>query len=287
MKLKGMEKLREKLPAYSGRRILLLPLGALVMAMIGYFFQITLDITPRIFSSIEILVVIEPFLPLLGTILVGSIGLALVGQLWNRKDEMRAEHGNLAYQMMIPRGATGVALVLTMLFHQITPLHLLPPGPPINELTSQWSQSLLLLIGISMEIDIMLRVVFAALFFILGALTVRGALFTFGLDYMVVVYLFFPEESEIQEHEIYSVVRHPTYFGAVVMGFAGLILGFSVYSILIFFIIYSAFRFQARREEKELVERFGDSYQEYMKKVPGLCPSPRNLRQYLKFLKPR
>jgi protein-S-isoprenylcysteine O-methyltransferase Ste14 len=108
---------------------------------------------------------------------------------------------------------------------------------------------------------------------------------TFGIDYMAVVYLYFPEESEIQDHAIYSVIRHPTYLGAALLGAAGLFFRFSVYSILFFVIIYLILRFQISREEKELIERFGNGYDDYRKRVPALLVSPSKIREYFRFLR--
>jgi protein-S-isoprenylcysteine O-methyltransferase Ste14 len=121
---------------------------------------------------------------------------------------------------------------------------------------------------------------------ITGMLLVRSAVFTFGIDYMMVVYLYFPEESEIQDHEIYSVVRHPTYLAGVLMGAAGFFFRLSVYSFILFFVVYLVFRLQIVREERELIERFGDGYREYMRQVPALCFNPRKIRSFLRFIRP-
>ena len=285
MKLKGMDKLHEKLPAYPGKRLAILPLQGIVVTLAVYISLIGLDILPRLFSSIDMLVMLEPFLPVLGSLLVFAIAYSLVGQLWSARDKMKAEYGDLAYQKMIKRGMMGIFLVPPLVFHQLTSIRSLPPIPPVNDLTAQWSQSLLPLIGIALEWDLLLRIVVSFILFILGVLTVRSALLTFGIDYMGVVYLYFPEDSEIQDHEIYSVIRHPTYFGGVLLGLAGLVFRFSVYSILMFFTVYGIFWLQARREERELVKRFGDSYKEYMKKVPRLHISIRNLPKYFRFLR--
>ncbi len=286
MKLKGMDKLYEKLPAYPGRRFAIIPLKAILAGVLAYLFLIFLDVLPRLFSSIEILEMIEPFLPFLGSILVAAIAMTLIGQVWSARERMKAEHGNLAYQKMFPRGLIGVALIPPIIFHQFTSIRSLPPVEPVNPLTIQWSQSLLPYLGVPSDADVLVRISISCVIFLLGMLTMRSAILTFGMDYMAVVYLYFPEESEIQEHEIYSVIRHPAYFGGLLMGFGGLIFRLSVYSILMFLIVYGVFRLQASREEKELVERFGDSYREYMKRVPRLCPSPRNLKQWFRFLKP-
>jgi protein-S-isoprenylcysteine O-methyltransferase Ste14 len=102
---------------------------------------------------------------------------------------------------------------------------------------------------------------------------------------MGVVYLYFPEESEVQDHEIYSIIRHPTYFGGVLLGLSGLVFRLSVYSILMFFTVYGIFWLQARREEGELGKRFGESYKEYMKNVPRLHIGIRNMPKYIQFLR--
>lgn len=287
MKLKGMKKLREKLPEYSGKRIYLLPLRGVAAAILGYVFLIVLDILPRIFASMEVLALVEPFIPLFGSLFVGALGFWIIGLLWSKRESMREKYDNLAYQHMIRKGVVGVFLVPPIIFHACTSIRSLPPGPPTNPLTIQWSSSLFPILGIPSEIDIWLRIIVSGLFLIFGALTVRSAILTFGLDYMTVVYLYFPEESEVVDHEIYSVVRHPAYFGGVLLALAALMFRFSVYSILISMLGCLIFRLQARREEKELLNRFGNSYGDYMKRVPAFHVRIRDLPIYLRFLRGR
>jgi len=283
--MKGMDKLHEKLPNYPGKRIAILPLTGILASLVGYVFLITLDILPRVFSGVEVLVAVEPFIPFLGSLFIATIGFLLIGTLWSKRDSMKEKYGSLAYQRMIPRGVAGVFLIPPLVFHAFTSIRSLSPGPPANPLTIQWSSSLLPLLGIPSGIDIILRFTISGIFIILGALTVRSALLTFGLDYMTVVYLYFPEESKVVEHEIYSVVRHPAYFGGVLLTVASLVFRFSVYSIVLCMMTYLVFRLQARREEKELVDRFGDSYSEYMKRVPALHIRFRSIPAYARFLK--
>lgn len=285
MQLKGIDQLREKLPNYPGKRIVIIPLKGLVGAVVAYMFLIVLDLLPRLFSEVTGLVMIEPFLPIIGSVFIGWLSYWLIGRVWDHREKLKAEYGKLAYQQIIPTGAVGVALIPPLVFHAFTSIRSLPPVPPANELTVLWSQSLLPLIGIPSEIDIALRVLFAGALILLGILVVRSAINTFGVDYMTVVYLYFPEESEMQNHQIYSVLRHPTYFGAILFGLAALAFRFSVYSISIFAIVYLLFRMHIRREEKELVERFGESYSDYMKAVPALHVRPRQVRTFFKFLR--
>ncbi len=284
MKLKGMDKLRSKLPAYPGKRIYLLPLRGLLAAVLGYCFLLLIDLLPRLLPSITILIILEPLLPILGTLFLGTLALQFIALLWKRRDQMKQEYGDLAYQMMIPKGVTGVFLIPPIIFHAATSIRSLP-FEPVNDLTLFLAQPLLQLIGVPSGIDVLIRWIISGALMILGMLVVRSAVFTFGLDYMIVVYLYFPEESEVQHHDIYSVVRHPAYMGGVILALAAIVLRFSVYSIVLGLIGYLVFKIHIRREEAELLDRFGEGYRDYMKKVPALSVRPRDLKSLVKFLR--
>ncbi|MBY8998332.1 MAG: isoprenylcysteine carboxylmethyltransferase family protein [Candidatus Thorarchaeota archaeon] len=287
MKLKGVEKLREKLPGYPGRKIFVIPLEALVIAILAYIFLIVLDILPRVFSDVFILVTLEPVLPLLGTLFIGAIASWLLGRVWSKRDSMKSEYGDLAYQKMIPGGLIGIALIIPIVFHAFTSVRSLPPLRPVEDLTIQFSRSILSILGLTEGLDIGVRMVLSGFILILGMLVIRSSFLTFGIDYMTVVYLYFPEESELQEHEIYSVVRHPTYMGAVLLGVSAMFFRFSVYSILICAIFYLLLRIQIRREEIELIERFGEGYREYRERIPALHVRFRDFRKFFNFLSPK
>jgi protein-S-isoprenylcysteine O-methyltransferase Ste14 len=74
----------------------------------------------------------------------------------------------------------------------------------------------------------------------------------------------------------YSVVRNPLY----VFSLLG-VLGISIVSMHLLVVAFAfpafvvLYYFLIRREEKYLLERFGDAYADYMKKVPRLIPNPR------------
>jgi protein-S-isoprenylcysteine O-methyltransferase Ste14 len=233
---------------------------------------------------VEILVLMEPYMPLLGTLILGAFGFWVIGLLWKRRVSMKNRLGGLAYQHMIRYGIIGVFLIPSLVFHAFTSIRSLP-GSPVSPLTALWAEPILQLLGISPDVDVWSRMIVSGIFIVLGALTVRSALLTFGLDYMTVVYLYFPEESKIVDHDIYSVMRHPTYFGGTLLAIASIAFRFTVYSVLIGLIVYLIFRLQVHREDKELVDRFGDSYKTYMKDVPALHIRLRDMSAYLRFLR--
>ncbi|MFW9854450.1 MAG: methyltransferase family protein [Candidatus Thorarchaeota archaeon] len=285
--VKGIEKIREKLPGYPGIKIVKLVVLAPIMTTVGLVGQLFIDITPRLFPGIPILAQIEPILPIFGSIAVAAIGLTLLTSLWRKKGFMQELHGDLAYQSILPRGIAGVYLMVSIVLHAFFSIRSLPPGPPVNELTITFSKSALNHLGIPTEIDLAIRITISIILGILGLLAMARALHVLGLDHGLLVYVYFPEEAEFKEHAIYSVIRHPIYFGALLIGAAAFIFRLSLYSFLFFGLVYICLRIHIYVEEGELLERFGDGYKEYMLKVPGLHIKPSDFGAYIRFLSGR
>ncbi|MFW9800525.1 MAG: methyltransferase family protein [Candidatus Thorarchaeota archaeon] len=284
VQFKGIEKLREKLPGYPGRRLALIPMMALLVCIAGLAFMLTMDTVSRIFADVTVLADIEPILPALGAFISMSIGILCIRRVWTKREQAKAALGDLAYQRMLVTGLAGVFLILAVILHAFVSVRSLPPGPPVNELTTFLSTSILSLLGAPYTLDLAIRIVGGSIFLVLAIMNTGRAVLTFGIDYMAVVYLYYPEESELQDNEIYSVVRHPAYFGIIIFGVSAILFRLSAYSVLFALIIAIGLLVHLRIEEGELIERFGDSYSEYMRKVPGLHVKPRDFGTYLRFL---
>jgi protein-S-isoprenylcysteine O-methyltransferase Ste14 len=288
MQLKGWDKLKEKIPKYLGWRaagIVLLLLLAFVTALT---LMVLIDSVTRIFPQVSVLVLIEPILPVLGALLCQLIAFRAIWSVWNNRDRYVQELGELAYQKAIPWGAFGISWIFAICVHIYVPIEILPTGMPVNPLTTMLSQSLFSFLGIPVGFNLTIRIIGSTIFVIFGMLTVRSALLTFGVDYMALVYLYYPAESKIQQHEIYSVIRHPTYLSVLFFAFGGLWLRFSVYSLVLFLMFLLGFMIHiVFVEEKELRERFGEAFIKYQKRVPALRIRLRDLRVYIRFLTKR
>jgi protein-S-isoprenylcysteine O-methyltransferase Ste14 len=84
---------------------------------------------------------------------------------------------------------------------------------------------------------------------------------------------------------IYSKVRHPQYFGAI-LSHIGITLALSsLFSLLSTPLIIIIIYLFSKKEEKELVREFGKDYEIYKKKVPMLLPKIRlkSKRNYVHF----
>lgn len=72
---------------------------------------------------------------------------------------------------------------------------------------------------------------------------------------------------------IYARVRHPQYVGLILMVFGeGVIHWPTIISLTLFPLIVAAYAWLAFKEEKELLQNFGQAYKDYQKRVPMLVP---------------
>lgn len=77
------------------------------------------------------------------------------------------------------------------------------------------------------------------------------------------------QEGRLATSGLYGVVRHPQYTGLLLALFGeGVVHWPTVFSVGLFPLIVLAYWALARREEKEMVQRFGDAYRDYQRRVP-------------------
>jgi len=78
---------------------------------------------------------------------------------------------------------------------------------------------------------------------------------------------------------VYSIIRHPQYFGGILahIGFSFLLSG--LYSLLITPLVIAIVYIISWKEETELTKEFGQKYADYKKKVPMLIPKITNYEE--------
>ncbi len=67
---------------------------------------------------------------------------------------------------------------------------------------------------------------------------------------------------------VFSLVRHPLYFSALLVYVGFFFTTLSLFSLLLFICIFLFYDYIARFEEKKLQEALGEAYVSYMKKTP-------------------
>ncbi len=279
MKLKGFAKFREKVPILEGKKVIILPIYLLVVVLV---FVTTISLLYRVPTLSS---PFSGFVPIGGILVIEFFALFLVFLMWNRKNKLLDAYPKTAYQRIIFIGLGGITVMIALAFNCLLPLAWIEPDvwrvPPF----SYFGDSLFSLIdGNWLFVDI-IRYILASLVLLVGIMTVIRSLLTFGLDYMALVYLYYPEQSEVQHYDIYSILRHPTYAGLILICLAGFLFNFTVFHLLYFILFVTGFSIHIFFvEEKELITRFGDSYRVYRRKVPAIWVRPKQWKKFFYFL---
>lgn len=78
---------------------------------------------------------------------------------------------------------------------------------------------------------------------------------------------------------LYGLVRHPQYTGIFLALFGeGIVHWPTIFSVALYPIIVIAYTWLARKEEREMLEKFGDQYRTYQARVPMFFSRLRELR---------
>jgi len=80
------------------------------------------------------------------------------------------------------------------------------------------------------------------------------------------------EPAQVITKSVFSIIRHPVYFGSIISILGLVVTTLSILSFLIWIIIVVFYYLVARYEEKLLLSKFGKEYEDYMRKVPMLFP---------------
>ena len=80
-------------------------------------------------------------------------------------------------------------------------------------------------------------------------------------------------QGRLMTDGVYGRVRHPQYTGLFLIVFGeGIVHWPTIVSVVAFPVIVIAYTMLARREERQMVEQFGDAYREYQRRVPMFIP---------------
>lgn len=80
------------------------------------------------------------------------------------------------------------------------------------------------------------------------------------------------QEGRFAREGLYGVIRHPQYTGIMLAVFGQIVHWPTIITVALFPVIVLVYVRLARKEEKDMIERFGAAYQEYMQQVPRFFP---------------
>ncbi len=251
MKLKGMDALSKHVPELNsaGGKTRIALYSVILFALVNAYF-ITTDNIPT--WSID------------SEIIIGSLGFLILSLFFSRKQAYKKKYNALAYRNAFAHYAMpGLALLFADIAHAA---YMNGPFVPRG-----WWTIVFLVLGWFM--------------LCIGAILWMRSVFTFGVDNLALLYVYYPEESRIIDSSIYGILRHPIYASALRVCIGLALLNGNANSIA--FIIFAPLGFTGwirLVEEKELIERFDQSYLDYRKRVPAFWPKLRDLGVFYKFL---
>ncbi|HIC88984.1 MAG TPA: isoprenylcysteine carboxylmethyltransferase family protein [Anaerolineae bacterium] len=202
-----------------------------------------------------------PGAPLVTQMVVVVIGFWLVFRFFSQREAHLARYGSNAYGYAFVRYVTtGLPFIFAAIAHLV-----FVPGPRLVPLT--WAA------------------IPAAYLLLTGVILWLRAVFTFGLDNLFMVYVYFPDEGRLVSSSIYNVIRHPVYSGVLRIGLGLALCQGNGWALLMGLLLPVGLLVWIRFvEEPELIQRFGSGYADYRKRVPALIGWPRYWPAFWRFL---
>ncbi len=80
------------------------------------------------------------------------------------------------------------------------------------------------------------------------------------------------EGQELVTSGIYSKIRHPFYASILILFLGVAVIALNVYALLFYILFIIAVIIRIKKEEKKLIDKFGDEYKVYREEVPMLLP---------------
>ena len=80
-------------------------------------------------------------------------------------------------------------------------------------------------------------------------------------------------DDRLMTDGVYARMRHPQYTGLFIIVFGeGIVHWPTIVSVIAFPVIVAAYTLLARKEEREMLAKFGDAYRRYQQEVPMFIP---------------
>jgi len=197
-------------------------------------------------------------------IVVVALGFLIASLFYSRKKLYLQKYGALAYRNAFFRFVIPGHMILFAAVVHVAYIN----GP---RLPSGWWSLPMLVLG--------------CWFLAVGLTLWFRAVIAFGADHLAMLYVYYPEQSRLVDTAIYAVLRHPTYAATlrIVAGLA--LLNGTAFALTFALLMPLGLTGWIRLvEERELIERLGQSYVEYRRGVPAFWPRPASLRKFFQFL---
>jgi protein-S-isoprenylcysteine O-methyltransferase Ste14 len=251
MKFKGMDTLSKHVPELNstGGKIRITLYAIFLFTLVTTYFIITDNIPTWSIDS---------------QIIIIALGFIVMSLFFSRKPAYKAKYKEPAYRNAFAHFCMpGLALIFAAIVHAgYMNGPFIPPG---------WWTVAFLVLGWFM--------------LCIGAILWIRSIFAFGADNLALLYVYHPEEDKIIDSNIYSILRHPVYAGLLYVGIGLALINGNANALAFAILLPLGFIGWTRLvEEKELIERFGQSYLDYRKRTPAFWIRLSDLGKFLAFI---
>ena len=197
-------------------------------------------------------------------IIIIALGFLVMSLFFSRKEAYKEKYKELAYRNAFAHYAMpGLALIMSAIAHAGY-----MNGPFVPQ--GWWT---------------IIFLVFGWFMLCMGGILWIRSVFVFGADNLALLYVYHPEEGRIIDFDIYDILRHPIYAGVLRVGIGLALLNGNANAIAFAILLPLGFASWIRLvEEKELIERFGQSYLDYRKRRPAFWPRLQDMGKFFRFI---
>ncbi len=106
----------------------------------------------------------------------------------------------------------------------------------------------------------------------------------FTLETELFLYIIYPEKTKKLQKGLYQYIRHPHYASGIYMCFGFALLSQNLMALILALLFAISYYFIAQAEDKELIIRFGLSFETYVGSKPCFLPHFKDLSSFLKLI---
>ncbi len=106
----------------------------------------------------------------------------------------------------------------------------------------------------------------------------------FSIDTELFLYIIYPEEAKKLQGGVYQFIRHPHYAEGIYMCFGFALLSQNLIALIIALMFFISYYGIARSEDKELVRRYGASFEKYISNTPCFVPKLKDISPFFKLV---
>ncbi len=106
----------------------------------------------------------------------------------------------------------------------------------------------------------------------------------FTLDTELFLYIIYPDKAKKLQGGLYQYIRHPHYASGIYMCFGFVVLSQNLIALILALLFAINYYFVAQSEDKELIRRYGSSFETYVKNKPHFLPQLKDLNSFFRLL---